>query len=498
MSGQDDATKKPGLGFKLNVKAGLRRGATGGSGKAAQNDADRQVIRGLDGGTVISEDGAPARPKGELVIPKIENTFQVGVGRQVAPPGAAAARQAGSKVPSFVPEASNAGATTGERFETAAEEQRAAVAYGLETRRREPAAGAADDADGGGEGAAQPLSTRLRGQADLRRLEDAAYREDMERLPDGPDLGAYEAVPVEHFAMAMLRGMGWKEGMNVGRNQAGKVQAVKYVARPPRLGLGAQPAETKREKAFIKPGEKRGPQEQLVALNEHGAVKNVVGLDEKLARRPVKGPAVGKAMEVVEGRHAGLRCEVRELVKEAGRSDRARVRLTASGAEVVVRCSELGELGEGEARRRRERERAGRERAGERSAKRARAEEDRGARDAGWVMPGIRVRVVDRHVGGGKLYLQKGVIVDVTRPRVCDVRMEHNGTVVSDVRQASLETVVPKAAGGRVMVLRGAFRGQVGSMLARAMSDGHGAAAVQVGDDAEVLRVSLDDVAEVA
>ena len=32
------------------------------------------------------------------------------------------------------------------------------------------------------------------------------------------DLEAYEAMPIASFGEAMLRGMGWKEGMSVGRN----------------------------------------------------------------------------------------------------------------------------------------------------------------------------------------------------------------------------------------------------------------------------------------
>lgn len=38
-------------------------------------------------------------------------------------------------------------------------------------------------------------------------------------------------MPIEEFGMAMLRGMGWKEGMNVGRNQGKEIKAVEYVAR---------------------------------------------------------------------------------------------------------------------------------------------------------------------------------------------------------------------------------------------------------------------------
>jgi G patch domain and KOW motifs-containing protein len=32
------------------------------------------------------------------------------------------------------------------------------------------------------------------------------------RLPDEADEAAYEAMPIEEFGAAMLRGMGWSEG----------------------------------------------------------------------------------------------------------------------------------------------------------------------------------------------------------------------------------------------------------------------------------------------
>ena len=38
-------------------------------------------------------------------------------------------------------------------------------------------------------------------------------------------------MPIEAFGAAMLRGMGWKEGMNVGRNQKAEIKAVEYVPR---------------------------------------------------------------------------------------------------------------------------------------------------------------------------------------------------------------------------------------------------------------------------
>lgn len=54
------------------------------------------------------------------------------------------------------------------------------------------------------------------------------------------DLQAYESMPIEEFGLAMLRGMGWQEGMGVGRNRK-NAQPVEYLRRPERLGLGAQP-----------------------------------------------------------------------------------------------------------------------------------------------------------------------------------------------------------------------------------------------------------------
>ena len=61
---------------------------------------------------------------------------------------------------------------------------------------------------------------------------------------------AYEALPVEEFGKALLRGLGWDESQGIGRKRQ-LVEAKQGVRRPERLGLGAAPAapvpaETKR------------------------------------------------------------------------------------------------------------------------------------------------------------------------------------------------------------------------------------------------------------
>lgn len=63
-------------------------------------------------------------------------------------------------------------------------------------------------------------------------------------------LQAYEAMPIEEFGRAMLRGMGWEEGMGVGRNRK-QVDAIEYVRRPERLGLGAQPVKVSEDKSKV-------------------------------------------------------------------------------------------------------------------------------------------------------------------------------------------------------------------------------------------------------
>ncbi|RHZ81209.1 hypothetical protein Glove_123g204 [Diversispora epigaea] len=74
------------------------------------------------------------------------------------------------------------------------------------------------------------------------RLSDQeAFRREVERLPDETDID-YDSVPIEEFGLAMLRGMGWKPGMAIGKNQNSKAKELyEPKPRPTHLGLGASP-----------------------------------------------------------------------------------------------------------------------------------------------------------------------------------------------------------------------------------------------------------------
>eukprot|EP00252_Welwitschia_mirabilis_P021281 TRINITY_DN5414_c0_g1_i1.p1 TRINITY_DN5414_c0_g1~~TRINITY_DN5414_c0_g1_i1.p1 ORF type:complete len:542 (+),score=123.06 TRINITY_DN5414_c0_g1_i1:143-1768(+) len=110
-----------------------------------------------------------------------------------------------------------------------------------------------------------------------------------------------------------------------------------------------------------------------------------------------------------------------------------------------------------------------------------------------WLRSHIRVRVISKEFKKGKLYLKKGRIVDVVDPTTCDLLMDESGVVVQGVKQDMLETALPKR-GGLVLVVMGKHKGVLGKLLDRDLNEGIGV--VQKEDTYDMLRLSLDDIAE--
>ncbi|KAI8469970.1 MAG: DExH-box splicing factor binding site-domain-containing protein [Monoraphidium minutum] len=614
-----------GLGFSLAAKP--RRGKV--SVQVAERSEERQLITGIEGSriTAAEPEGPAAGPR---VIPGMGNTYRAGVGRVGGGGGGGAGGS--TFVPSFVPPASDDAlkGSNEERFVAAPANDgtKAEVKhYGLQRMGgREAVAAAAvppqeQQGDGGGEGgsgaaagggggeaaeggaAAEPApgGGRDGAGAPLRagyaivarggRNDKAALQEELGELPEEMAPEEYEATPVDEFAKALLRGMGWRDGEGVGRSRAA-VEVKQIVPRPERLGLGADPAalpEHLKRPRVVKMGDK--PRQDLVAApGADGRARHRVGLDEALVPREttLAGPRPGKTMRVVGGRHAGFAAVVKEVLPRVeGRSDRAIVRLLPSHEEVEVRVTELGEPGDekrgggqqaarggerepardsggrgerpssrgggGDERRSDGGERGGgggkrsqRSRSRDRSgggggggggsrggdgdgAKRARGDErqqggahqqhrssskhkherrggsgsssDDSDSDAPpppverstWLFPLIRVRLLDKRLMGGRLYLKKGVVVDVHPGALADVAVDETRQVVQ-LPEGRLETVVPKEPGRPVQVVAGPWRGRRGRLL-QASATG-GAAAVQLAGDMAVVRVALDDVAE--
>ncbi|MCJ1350443.1 MAG: hypothetical protein MMC33_000424 [Icmadophila ericetorum] len=71
--------------------------------------------------------------------------------------------------------------------------------------------------------------------------DELAFKRDVLSRPDSASLDDYDAVPVEEFGAALLRGMGWKEGEDVGKRKGEAISKPKKVERrAPLLGIGAK------------------------------------------------------------------------------------------------------------------------------------------------------------------------------------------------------------------------------------------------------------------
>ena len=493
-------------GFKL--KRGTKRGAPAALGG---QDAKRKAANLLGDQVEPSATAGPSRAAGgasdqTLVIPKQVDTFVPGVGDRRFN----AERYLPEKVEDELEAAK--GADMGKKFVTdealreeeakvgggqAEKDEKTKPAYGLEVRRR----------NGGPESASQqqqqPTSSgRLPGRGGPgNESEEETLRRDLDSLPEEIDARSdrYVAMPVEEFGRAMMRGMGWSEGKGVGRNAKEDVKVVEFLSRPDRLGLGAQPkAEVAKPKWINKPGEEKGKGGRqkvlMAAADDTGRVRHTRHLDEKMVAYVGPGVQVGKTMAVIAGKHEGLQCAVLEVLpRERGRSEYARVRLTLSEKVVDIRCKELADR---PVTSRAQPEQAAGGAGGKRKAKPSGSHGGSSSSKARpWLYTNLRVRIVDKRLSKGKAYLKKAVITDVVTPLTCDLAMDDSAKKrVSAVDQRSLETVVPKAQGARLVVVRGQERGRKCALVKRKTSEG--VATVQFASDFTVRDVSLDDVCE--
>ena len=98
---------------------------------------------------------------------------------------------------------------------------------------------------------------------------------------------------------------------------------------------------------------------------------------------------------------------------------------------------------------------------------------------------------MSKKVDSGKHYKQKGIVMDVVRSGLAIIRMD-SGKVL-EVKEKDLETALPKP-GGNVILLLGRNRLEKGKLVERQSEKGRGL--VQFYDDMNIVKVSLDDIAE--
>lgn len=471
------------------------------SSRAARAVPSKKDATQANGQYVASFDPNQAAPTAtQRIIPKQADTFQ-GPGksqRYLPTPGEAVV------------------ASTSDRFETAApEEADSTIKYGLSLQTKSVNGTTSTTTV---TAVKQEPETELPAAPMLLAREEdlCRYQEQLQAAADESTLDDYASTPIEEFGAALLRGMGWEEGKAVGRrNIRGVVpQAIEFVPRPSGLGLGANPAPAppKKERKHIKPGESRQAKPDLVALDANGNIKNVRGLDDKLVERNSLGAKPGKSMQIVEGRHSGLSCIVLALEPHIeGRSDRATVRLLPSETTATVRCKELAEQGTGKSKAKtNDKKRTHAQSDSDLSethrvsdgSKRSRAnpsdEEEvpaSASSEKPWLAHHIMVKVVDKQLQGGKLYLKKAEVIEVLQPKVCTLYSRDTRKYYSDVHQSQLETVVPQDEGARVLAVQGQYKGQRARLLKRS-KEAQVAVVQFLSDLSQVVKLPFDDVSQ--
>ncbi|KAL8528818.1 hypothetical protein ACS0TY_006319 [Phlomoides rotata] len=331
-------------------------------------------------------------------------------------------------------------------------------------------------------------------------LELRKLREDLEKLPEVPEFYEYDDVPVEGFGAALLSGYGWKEGRGIGRNAKEDVKVSEVTRKAGRGGLGFTgelPGSHLNTNGSA--GEdlrkKRGTSSSGNAGDDFGKAK---ARPEKMEdRKDKKGFGVGKEVRIVNGREMGMKGKIVE-VRDGG--DLLVLRISKSNEKVKIRTRDVAEVGSSEEEKciRKLKELKVKSKNvddKDRNLSRMRGREEEKARSetVNWLRNHIRVRIISQELKGGRLFLKKGVVVDVVGPGVCDISIDQSSELVQGVNQELLETALPKR-GGAVLVLYGRHKGVYGSLLERDSEKEMGV--VRDADTHELLNVKLEEIAE--
>ena len=249
----------------------------------------------------------------------------------------------------------------------------------------------------------------------------------------------YENVPIEQFGMAMLRGMGWKEGGGIGGFKNEVVPIFDPQVRPKGLGLGATRPNAKDK--VVKEGEeklvlKKGAFVKIESGAKKGLYGEVEGLDEENARVIIKLVVSKDTTSVSEN---AIQLVTKNEFKERGK---------------VVNLDKYEKYKEKESKSKEDKRRRSRtpeKRKHKHSEKKSRKDErevysvsddsDRSSspevkkkkKSRTWVQSGLRVRCVDSRWKDGKYYNVKMEVIDVVTNDSCDCRTDQ-GKLVQDVR----------------------------------------------------------------
>ncbi|GFN77265.1 G patch domain and kow motifs-containing protein [Plakobranchus ocellatus] len=369
-------------------------------------------------------------------------------------------------------------------------------------------------------------------------------RLDVSLRPDVPDDADYEQIPIEHFGMAMLRGMGWTKDRGVGKNGKAVVPIEAHL-RPKGLGLGADRNNSAPDKISvnnkIEDQEKLEMKKNAYCVVTGGAHKGfygtVEGIDEDNARVMLKLTLSGKIVNIIQ-------CNVNVVGKKE--YEKYSKYLNREKADSIKKLEEHKMKngddhmydnddyrdGKRKSHKRKahsendERERNSSSHKSKKSKKsvvydRSYKSERDSPKDSKnstthskkqmvnhseekdelnresilpWLRNDLKVRVIDKSFQNGRYYKEKVVIVDVPSTGMCVCKTGDN-KVISDVPQYCLETVIPRTDDAHVAIVAGDDIGQIGKVMKR--DKDRCIALVQLLSDRDiVLRLPYDKICE--
>lgn len=270
---------------------------------------------------------------------------------------------------------------------------------------------------------------------------------DVSQRAEASTMDDYENVPIEQFGMAMLRGMGWKEGAGIGGFKNEVVPIFDPQVRPKGLGLGATRPNANQK--VVKEGEeklvlKKGAYVRIESGAKKGLYGEVEGLDEENGRVIIK-LVVSKDITSVSENAIVLvtKNEFKDRGKVVNLDKYEKYKEKQKNKDDRRRSKSPEKRKHKDSRRSRSREHkksskqpvysVSEDSGDDSSSSSSEPEVKRKKVTRTWVQTGLRVRCVDSRWRDGKYYNVKMEVIDVVTNDSCDCRTDA-GKLLQDVR----------------------------------------------------------------
>lgn len=346
-------------------------------------------------------------------------------------------------------------------------------------------------------------------QVDVDLCPDEGYEED------------YERVPIEQFGLAMLRGMGWKDGQGIGKN-CKIVKPVEPLLRPKGLGLGADRSLTQQSVNLAQSSlDKNTDNEEILSMKKgthcifvlgkyNGQCGTIAGVDEDNARivitlaiggdivtvsqfsiKLISTQEFNKISKYIINDNMNKYTEKMPSFDNCDQYKKAYSRMCNNADNHHKRCSKrdghYADMQEPVAKHKYQYSVC----SDEQKYTNQQIDENR---ITSWLHPHLKVRIVDPSFRNGKYYKTKVTVLDVPNTDHCVCETE-DGQVLDDLRQPQLETVIPHNTPSYVMIVSGKYCSQLGQLLERDRKNS--TAVVQLMSDRDVvLDLDFDSICE--